>query len=75
MVAKDNEAKHGEVNLRQVAYQDDDNLKLQNENFQEYKELHERIQACFSSSSEILDQTLKQELDRMAGDATNLCYL
>ena len=68
MVAQDNDAKHGDRNSRQVAYQEDDNLKLQNENTQEYKELHEQIQA-FSSTSEILDQTFKQELDRMAKDA------
>ena len=35
MVAQDNDAKHGDVNSRQVAYQEDDNLKLQNENIQE----------------------------------------
>ena len=52
-----------------MAYQQNDNLKLQNENIQEYKELHEQIQAYFSSLSEILDQTFKQELDRMAKDA------
>ena len=34
MVAEDNDAKHGDVNLRQVAYQEDDNVKLQNENIQ-----------------------------------------
>ena len=34
MVAEDNDAKHGDVNLRQVAYQEDGNLKLQNENIQ-----------------------------------------
>ena len=32
MVAQDYDAKHGDVNSRQVAYQEDDNLKLQNEN-------------------------------------------
>ena len=57
------------MNSQQVAYQEDDNLKLQNENIQEHKELHEPIQAYFSSASEILDQTFKQELDRMAKDA------
>ena len=69
MVAQNNDAKHGDGNSRQVAYQEDDNLKLQNENIQEYKELHEQVQACFSSTSEFLDQTFKQELDRMAKDA------
>ena len=69
MVAQDNDAKHGDRNSRQVAYQEDDNLKLQNENLQEYKELHEQIQAYFSSTSEILDQKFKQELDRLAEDA------
>ena len=68
-VAQDNDAKHGDVNSRLDAYQEDDNLKLQNENIQEYKELHEQIQAYFSSTLEILDQTFKQELDRMAKDA------
>ena len=43
MVAQDNDAKHGDGNSRQVAYQEDDNLKY-NENIQEYKELHEQIQ-------------------------------
>ena len=38
MVAQDNDAKHGDGNSRQVAYQEDDNLKLQNENVREYKE-------------------------------------
>ena len=52
-----------------VAYQEDDNLKLQIENIEEYKELHEKIKAYFSSTSENLDQTFKQELDRMAEDA------
>ena len=69
MVAQDNDAKHGDENSRLVAYQEDDSLKLQNENIQEYKELHEQIQTYFSSASEILDQTFKQELDRMAKDA------
>ena len=69
MVAQDNDAKHGDVNSRQVAYQEDDNLKLQNENIQEYNESHEQIQAYFSSTLEILDQKFKQELDRMAKDA------
>ena len=50
MVAQDNDAKHGDVNSRQVAYQEDDNINLQNENFQEYKELHEQTQAYFSST-------------------------
>ena len=54
MVAQENDAKHGDVNSRQVAYQEDDNLKLQ---------------AYFSFTSEILDQTSKQELDLMAKDA------
>ena len=54
-----------DVNSRQVAC----NLKLQNENLQEYKELLEQIQAYFSSTSEIVDQKFKQELDRMAKDA------
>ena len=40
IVAQDNDAKHGDGNSRQVAYQEDGNLKLQNENIQEYKELH-----------------------------------
>ena len=65
----DNDAKHGDVNSRQVAYQEDDNLKLQNENIQEYKEFHEQIQAYFSSTLEIWDQTFKQELDHVAKDA------
>ena len=69
MVAQDNDAKHGDGNSRQVAYQEDDNLKLQNENIQEDKELHEQIQAYFSSTLEILDQKFKQELDRMTKDA------
>ena len=63
------DAKHGNVNSGQVAYQEDDNLKLRNENIQEYKELHEQTQAYFSSTLEILDQKFKQELDRMAKDA------
>ena len=50
MVAQDNDAKHGDVNSRQEAYQEDDDLKLRNENIQEYKELHEQIQAYFSSA-------------------------
>ena len=69
MVAQDNDAKHGDGNSRQVAYHEDDNLKLQNENIQEYKELHEQIQVYFSSTLEILDQKFKQALDRMAKDA------
>ena len=32
MAAEDNDAKHGDVNSRQVAYQEDNNLKLRNEN-------------------------------------------
>ena len=67
MAAQDYDAKHGDVNSPQVAYQEDDNLRLQNENIQEYKELHEQIQAHFSSTLEILDQKFKQELDRMEG--------
>ena len=55
MVAEDNGAKHGDVNSRQAANQEDDNLKRQNENIPEYKELHEQIQAYFSSTLEILD--------------------
>ena len=47
MEAQDNDTKHGDVNSRQVAYQEDDNLKLQNKNIPEYKELHEQIQAYF----------------------------
>ena len=43
MVDQDNGGKHGDGNLRQVAYQNDGNLKLQNQNIQEYKELHEQI--------------------------------
>ena len=69
MVAQDNDAKHGDVNSRQEANQEDDNLKLRNESIQECKELHEQIHAYFSSSLEILDQRFKQELDRMAKDA------
>ena len=69
MVAQDNDAKHGDVNSGQVADQEDDNLKLQNENIQENKELNEQIQAYFSSTLEILDQKFKQEVDRMAKDA------
>ena len=57
------------MNSRQEAYQEDDNLKLRNENIQEYKELHEQIQAYFSTTLEILDQKFKQELNRMAKDA------
>ena len=45
MVAQDNDAKHGDANSRQEAYQEDDNLKLRNERIQEYKELHEQIQS------------------------------
>ena len=41
MVAQDNDSKHVDVNLRQEAYQEDDNLKLRNESIREYKELHE----------------------------------
>ena len=69
MVAQDNDAKHGDVNSGQVAYQEDDNFMLQNENIPEYKEVHEQIQAYFSSTSAILDQKFRQELDRMAKDA------
>ena len=69
MVAQDNDAKHGDGNARQVAYHEDDHLKLQNENIKEYQELHEQIQAYFSSTLEVLDQKFKQELDRMATDA------
>ena len=36
MDAQDNDAKHGDVNSRQEAYQEDDNVKLRNENIQEY---------------------------------------
>ena len=68
MVAQDND-EYADVNSRQVAYQEDDNLKLQNENTQENKELHEQNQAFFSSTLEILDQKFKQELDRVAKDA------
>ena len=60
MGAQDSDAKHGDVNWRQEAYQEDDNLKLRNENIREYKELHEQIHA---------DQKFKQESDRMAQDA------
>ena len=42
-----NDAKHGDVNSRQEVYQEDDNLKLRNENIQECKELYEQIQAYF----------------------------
>ena len=69
MVAQDTDTEHGDVNSRQVAYQEDDSFKLQNENHQECKELHEQIQAYFSSALEILDKKFKQELDRMAMDA------
>ena len=69
MVAQDKDAKRGDMNSRQEAYQEDDNLKPRNESIQEYKELHEQIQAYFSSALEILDQKFKQELDRMAKDA------
>ena len=69
MAAQDDDAKHGDVNLRQEAYQEDDNLKLRNESIQEYKESHEQIQAYLPSTLEILDQKLKQELDRVAKDA------
>ena len=69
MVAQDNDAKHGDGNSRLVAYHENDNLKLQNENIKEYQELHEQIQAYLSSKLEILDQKFKQELDRMAKDA------
>ena len=62
MVAQDNDAKHGDGNSRQVAYQEDDNFKLQNKKIQQYKEVHEQIQAYFSSASEILDQKFKQEV-------------
>ena len=60
MVVQDNDAKHDDVTSRQMVYQEDDNLKLQNENISEYMELHEQVQAL-----EILDQKFKQELDRM----------
>ena len=69
MIAQDNDAKHDNVISRQETYQEDVNLKLQNENLQEYKELHEQIQTYFSSASEIWDQTFEQELDRMSKDA------
>ena len=36
MVAQGNDAKHGDVNSRQEAYQEDDNLKVRNESIQEY---------------------------------------
>ena len=65
VVAQDNDAKHGDVNSRQ----EDDNLKLLNEGIREYKELHEQIQAYFSTTLEILDQKFKQELARTAKDA------
>ena len=42
MVAQDDDAKHGDVNSRQVAYQEDDNLKFQNEYIQENKEKQEK---------------------------------
>ena len=48
------------VRSRQEAYQEE------NESLQECNELHEQIQAYFSSVLEILDQKFKQELDRMA---------
>ena len=68
-VAQDNDAKHGDVNSRQEAYQEDDNVKLRNESFLEYMEPREQIQAYYSSTLEILDQKFKQGLDRMAKDA------
>ena len=70
MVAQDNDAK-------QEAYQEDDSFKLQNENIQAYEELHEQIQAYFSSTLEILDQKFKHELGRMAEDAyrETQCYI
>ena len=49
MIAQDNYSKLGDVNSRQVTYQEDDNPKLRNENIQEHKELHEQIQAYFLS--------------------------
>ena len=58
-----------DVNSRQEAYQEDDNLKLRNESIQEYKEVHEQIKAYFSSTLKILNQKFNQELDRMAKDA------
>ena len=45
------------------------NPSYKNENLQEFQEVHEQIQAYFSSTSEILDQTFNKELDRMAKDA------
>ena len=42
MVAQDSDANHGDVNSRHEAYQDDDSLKLRNENIQEYMELNEQ---------------------------------
>ena len=63
MVAQGNDAKHGDVNYsRQVAYQENDNLKLQNENVQEYKELHEQIQAYFSSTLEIFGSEVQARI-------------
>ena len=59
MVTQDNDAKHGDVNSRQEACQAYDNFKLRNENIQEYKELHEQIQAYFSTTLEILDQKVQ----------------
>ena len=38
MVAQEHDAKHGDMNSRQEAYQEDDDLKLRNESIQEYKE-------------------------------------
>ena len=65
MLAQDHDAKHGDANSRQEAYQEDDNLKLRNESIKEYKELHELIHAYFSSTLEILDRKFKHELGRL----------
>ena len=58
-VAQDDDAKHGDVNSRPEAYQEDENLKLRNERIREHKELHEQTQAYFSSTLEILDQKFR----------------
>ena len=50
MVAQDNDAKHGDVNSRQEAHQEDDNLKHRNENIQEYKELQHEKMLIFSDT-------------------------
>ena len=41
MDVQDNDAKHDDVTSRQMVYQENDNLKLQNENISEYMELRD----------------------------------